>query len=211
MLLGLDALEVGDDPAAWADAGFTVQDDEVVIGRVRVRCLGDGGGADRWRLRTDPGEPEVPPSVDGLATSSTTAEPPAPVAHRNGVVALDHVVLRSPDLDRTTAALGALGLDLRRTRDVGTVERPMQQRFFRLGDVILELVGPSAPTGDGPTSIWGYALVSDDIDATAAALGDACSSPKEAVQPGRRIATIRTRELGIGVTLAVMTPHVKGR
>lgn len=209
MVLGLDALEVGDGPAAWAAAGFAVQDGEVVIGRVRIRCLDDGGGADRWRLRTDPEGPEVPPSVDGLATSGTTAEPAAPVSHPNGVVALDHVVLRSPDLDRTTAALGELGLDLRRTRDLGTAERPVQQRFFRLGDVILELVGPRAPTGGGPCTIWGYAVVSDDLDATAASLGDRCSPPKEAVQPGRRIATIRTRELGIGVTLAVMTPHVR--
>ncbi|HEU5083135.1 MAG TPA: VOC family protein [Acidimicrobiales bacterium] len=211
MVLGLDALEVGDDPAAWSAAGFAVQDGEVVIGRVRIRCLDDGGGADRWRLRTEPGGPDVPSSVDGLATSTTTDEPAPPVVHPNGIVAVDHVVLRSPDLDRTTAAFGALGLDLRRTRDVGTADRPMQQRFFRLGDVILELVGPSTPAGDGPCSIWGYAVVSDDLDATAEALGDACSPPKEAVQPGRRIATIRTRELGIGVTLAVMTPHVKAR
>lgn len=209
MVLGLDALEVGDDPAAWVAAGFVVHDDEVVVGRVRVRCLGDGAGADRWRLRTDPDEPAPPRTVDGLATTATDAEPAAPGSHPNGIVGLDHVVLRSPDLDRTTAALGALGLDLRRSRDVGTVDRPMQQRFFRLGDVILELVGPSTPMGDGPCSIWGYALVSDDIDATAASMGDACSPPKEAVQPGRRIATIRTRDLGIGVTLAVMTPHVR--
>lgn len=209
MVLGLDALEVGDDPAAWAAAGFTVHDGEVVIGRVRIRCLDDDGGADRWRLRTEPGGPDLPRSVDGLATSTTTDEAAPPVAHPNGVVALDHIVLRSPDLDRTTAALGSLGLDLRRTRDVGTAERPVQQRFFRLGDVILELVGPSTPMGDGPCSIWGYAVVSDDLEATAATLGEACSSPKEAVQPGRRIATIRTRALGIGVTLAVMTPHVR--
>jgi len=209
VILGLDALEVGDDPTAWAAAGFAVHDGEVVVGRVRIRCLDDGAGADRWRLRTDPDPVAVPRSVDGLATSTTDAEPAEPISHPNGIVGFDHLVLRSPDLDRTTAAFGALGLDLRRTRDVGTGERAMQQRFFRLGDVILELVGPPTPSGDGPCAIWGYALVSGDVDATAASLGDRCSPPKDAVQPGRRIATIRTRDLGIGVTLAVMSPHVR--
>ena len=208
----LDALDVGDPVSAWADAGFTVHrhelaGDEVVIGTVRIRCLGDGDGHDRWRLRTDRDVTDV----DGIATTTTQEAPPAPVEHPNRVVRIDHVVLRSPDLDRTTEALGGLGLDLRRIRDVGSGERAFQQRFFRLGEVILELVGPARPGGDGPCRIWGYALVSEDIDASAAVLGDRCSPPKEAVQPGRRIATIRTEALGIGPTLALMTPHVRGR
>ena len=207
MAVWLDALVVGDEPGSWAAAGFALDRDEVVIGTVRVACTGDGAGADRWRLRVD--DEDVPPSVDGIATSTTDREPAEPVEHPNGVVALDHVVLRSPDLDRTTEALGGLGLDLRRTRDVGRGERAMQQRFFRMGGVILELVGPPAPSGQGPCTIWGLALVTEDIDASAAHLGAACSAPKPAVQPGRRIATVRTRELGIGPTIALMTPHVR--
>ncbi|MFP5322075.1 MAG: VOC family protein [Acidimicrobiia bacterium] len=203
--MDLDALEVGDDPAAWEAAGFSLVGDEVVIGAVRVRCLGDGEGHDRWRLRGD----DVPAHVDGIATTATTAAPATPVEHPNGITRFDHVVLRSPDLERTTEALAGIGLDLRRVRDVGAGEGAFQQRFFRLGDVILELVGPPRPRGDGPCTIWGYALVSEDIDATAAALGERCSAPKEAVQPGRRIATLRTRDLGIGPTIAVMTPHVR--
>lgn len=206
MAVWLDALVTGDEPEAWASAGFSVDGDEVVVGGVRILCTGDGGGNDRWRLRAD--DP-VPAAVDGIATSTTDLDPPAPVAHPNGVVAFDHVVLRSPDLERTTDALASIGLDLRRTRDVDLGEHAVQQRFFRMGEVILELVGPPAPAGDGPCRIWGYALVSDDIDASAAHLGDRCSAPKQAVQPGRRIATVRTRELGIGPTIALMTPHVR--
>jgi hypothetical protein len=202
----LDALVVGDDPAAWASAGFTVEGDEVAIGTVRVRCVGDGAGADRWRLRADD---DVPRSVDGIETATTSEGPPAPGVHPNGVTRVDHVVLRSPDLDRTTEALGSLQLELRRTRDVDLGEQSVQQRFFRMGEVILELVGPPSPTGDGPCRIWGYALVTEDIDASAAHLGDRCSAPKPAVQPGRRIATVRTRELGIGPTIALMSPHVR--
>lgn len=203
----LDAIEVGDDPAAWASAGFVVDGDEVVIGPVRVRCLGDGAGHDRWRLRT--GGVDVGTHVDGIATTTTDQLGPAGVTHPNGVTGFDHLVLRSPDLDRTTEALGAIGLDLRRTRDLGEGEHAFQQRFFRLGDVILELVGPARSTGDGPCTIWGLALVSPDLDATAAELGERCSPPKDAVQPGRRIATVRTEALGIGPTIAIMTPHVR--
>ena len=206
MAVWLDALVTGDEPEAWAAAGFTVDGDEVVIGTVRILCTGDGAGSDRWRLRADD---DLPPSVDGIATTSTDQDPPSRATHANGVVAFDHVVLRSPDLDRTTTALAAIGLDLRRTRDVDLGEQSVQQRFFRMGEVILELVGPAEPAGDGPSRIWGYALVTDDIDASAAHLGDRCSAPKPAVQPGRRIATVRTRELGIGPTIALMTPHVR--
>ena len=206
MAVWLDALVTGDEPEAWTSAGFSVDGDEVVVGGVRILCTGDGGDSDRWRLRAD--DP-VPASVDGIATSTTDLDPPAPTVHPNGVVAFDHVVLRSPDLDRTTDALAALGLDLRRTRDVDLGEHAVQQRFFRMGEVILELVGPPAPAGDGPCRIWGYALVTDDIDASVTHLGDRCSAPKTAVQPGRRIATVRTRELGIGPTIALMTPHVR--
>lgn len=210
MTVWLDALEVGDDPGAWAGAGFRVDDDEVRVGTVGIRCLGDGAGHDRWRLRADPEAP-APSSVDGIATTVVAPDAPGgePGAHPNRVVAFDHVVLRSPDLERTTEALGALGLDLRRVREVGVGADAFEQRFFRLGEVILELVGPANPAGTGPCRIWGYALVTEDIDASAAFLGDGCSAPKDAVQPGRRIATVRSRELGIGPTIALMTPHVR--
>lgn len=203
----IDELVLGDDPEAWEAAGFAVDGDVVVIGTVRVRCTGDGGDPSRWTLR--PLDDELPRSVDGIATSPSTASLPDPVTHPNRVTEMDHVVLRSPDLDRTTAAIEALGADCRRVRDVGEGDRAFQQRFFRFGPVIIELVGPAAPAGDGPATIWGYACVVDDLDAAVEAMGDAVGEAKDAVQPGRRIATVRTRELGISVPVALMTPHVR--
>ena len=38
-------------------------------------------------------------------------------------------------------------------------------------------------------------------------VGDRVGTPKDAVQPGRRIATLRHRDLGLGLPVAVMTPH----
>lgn len=67
--------------------------------------------------------------------------------------------------------------------------------------------GTAAPTSDEPTSIFGLALVTTDLDATAASLGAFMGTPKSAVQPGRRIAGMRHRDLGIGLPIAVMSPH----
>lgn len=202
-LLRLEAIVVGDEPDDWEAAGFTVDGSRIDIGDITVECLGDGSRP-RWRLS---GEDGLPDSIDGLSTQigasvSSTAVPP----HRNEAVDIDHVVLASPDLDRTTEAFAALGVECRRIREVPGSDPAMQQRFFRLGGVILELVGAAEPTGDGPMSIWGLACNVADIDAAAQRLGPACGAPKDAVQPGRRIATVRTRDLGISLPIALMTP-----
>ena len=49
-------------------------------------------------------------------------------------------------------------------------------------------------------------LTTEDLDAAASRIGPARIGPvSDAVQPGRRIATVRT-ELGLGVPVALMTP-----
>jgi hypothetical protein len=120
--------------------------------------------------------------------------------HPNGATRIDHLVFMTPDLPRTTGALVGLGLDVRRERDAGA----FQQVFFRLGEVILELVGP-VEAGPGPSSLWGLTFAVDDLDATAAFLGDRVGRVKDAVQPGRRITTLRGKEIGIGPAIAFMS------
>jgi hypothetical protein len=57
--------------------------------------------------------------------------------------------------------------------------------------------------------VWGVVFVVEDLDATVAWLGpDVVSTPRDAVQSGRRIASIR-REVGLGLPVALMTPHVR--
>lgn len=208
MAAALTELVVGDDPSSWRAAGFTVEDDRVLVGSVHLRLVGstDGRGIVGWAMSGL----DADTAIDGLPT---TAAPPAidrpPAVHANGVVAFDHLVLLSPDLDRTTAALAEVGIEPRRRRDVGTDAEPRQQVFFWIGEPILELVGPRQPSGDGPSRFFGLALTVDDIDATAADLGDAVGRVKDAVQPGRRIATLRHRDLGLSVPVAFMSAHVR--
>jgi hypothetical protein len=180
----LDELLVADPPGVWADLGFTVAGDEVVVGGVRIRLGVEGQGIVGWSLRTGP--PDAPPE---------------PVQHPLGVSGIDHVVMLTPDFDRTLGALRADGFDHRSTRDAGNGFR---QAFFVLGPCLLELGGPA----EGDTRLWGLTLVVDDIHAAAARLGNRLGHVKDAVQAGRRIATVRP-EAGLSVPLALITPRAK--
>jgi hypothetical protein len=59
-----------------------------------------------------------------------------------------------------------------------------------------------------PARFWGLAFTVADLDAIAERLGNRLSGPRDAVQPGRRIATLRG-EAGIGPAVAFMTPAVR--
>jgi hypothetical protein len=205
----IDEILVGDPPEAWAAAGFTVDDDGTCrIGTVRVRLVGREGGKRilGWSLRDAPEARLADGRLDGLPTTSSAADPAVPATHANGATHIDHVVLLSPNLPRTTAALEALGLVQRGERDTDTYGAPMRQIFFRLGEVILELVGSPEP-GEGDPGFFGLAITVTDLDAAARLLGERLGAPKDAVQEGRRIATLRHRDLGMSVATALMSPE----
>jgi hypothetical protein len=190
----LDEIVLADPPDVWQALGFDVVDEVVALGGVRIRLGGVGEGIVSWSLRNLESD-----DLDGLSTSTSHASPPAPVEHPIGATAVDHVVALTPDFDRTVGKLRAAGLDYRRTREAGNGYR---QAFFVLGPCLLELGGPAR----GEVRFWGLTLVVDDLGAAAERLGDRLGRVKDAVQPGRRIATLRP-EAGVGVPLALMTPR----
>lgn len=204
----VDEITVADGPDAWSALGFAVDEGTCVVGGVRIRLAGSktGRGLTGWSLR-DAGSTEL----DGLPTSLSDRRPPTDApTHANGIAALDHVVAISPDLDRTVAALEGAGLDLRRIREAPTPAGAPRQAFFRLGATILEVVQEPAEAseragGDRAAFFWGLAFVAADLDATVAGLGDRVSEARDAVQPGRRIATLR-RSAGLSVPVALITP-----
>ena len=209
MTATLDELVVADEPDAWANAGFRVDEDACDIGTVRVRLAGRDAGRriTGWSLRDLEGD-----ELDGLPTMPSSA--PARESaerHPNHVTQLDHVVAFSPDLDRTVAALTAAGLDLRRVREEPTPAGAPRQAFFRIGEAILEAIqvpdgSPVMENPDGPAGFWGVAFVVDDIEAAVAGFPDGhASQPRPAVQEGRMIATLR-REAGLALPVAFMTP-----
>ena len=209
MAVTIDEILVGDPREAWEAAGFSVDADGTCrIGSVRVRLVGRDGGKRilGWSLRDAPAARLADGRLDGLPTTSSTSAPAAPAAHANGATHIDHVVLLSPDLARTTAALGVLGIEPRGERETDSYGAPMRQVFFRLGEVVLEQVGDTEP-GNGDPGFFGLAITVDDLDATAALLGEHLGAPKDAVQAGRRIATLRHRDLGMSVATALMSPE----
>jgi hypothetical protein len=211
----LEELELGGTPDPWERAGFRPSPDgTVALGATRLRFTGvEPAGIRAWALRGA----RTAGDIDGLPTraiapASRRAPPgePAPLppgepgpAHPNGALRLDHLVVFTPDLERTFAALADAGLDLRRVREAGTPEHPVRQGFYRLGEPILEVVGDLEPPG--PARFWGLVLVVADLDALAAAMGEGVGRVKAAVQPGRRIATAR-ESAGFGLPVAFMTP-----
>lgn len=207
MTVTVDALDVADPPDAWARAGFSVDPDGTCrVGHVRIRLVGDdhGTGITGWALRGLPGHGPVE-DLDGILTRRSATNIADPGTHPNGATAIDHVVLLSPDLRRTVSSLGAIGVQPRRERDADLGGRPMRQVFFRLGELILEVVGSPETASDGPSKLWGITYVVDDIDATAAFFGNHTAPIKDAVQPGRRITTVRNRDFGMSVRTAVIS------
>lgn len=192
----IQQLTIGADPAAWRTAGFAVEGDATSAGGVGLAFV-PAEGILGWRLNRDAGE------VDGLPLAAP-ADPAVSVgSHPNGVILIDHLVVLTHDLERTTDALREIGLERRRVREVETANGTLRQGFFRLGEVILEVV-EHARVDPGPARFWGITFAVDDLDAAAELLGDRLGSIRDAVQPGRRIATVR-REAGLGLPVALIS------
>lgn len=161
----------------------------------------------------DDGAPDV---VDGLTVSLGTVSlgpvSRSPVSRStvlgarpqpNGALALDHVVVMTDSIERTSSALHTgLGLEQRRVRETATV----RQAFHRFADegatkgCIVELVESDRVR---QPSIWGVVVIVADLDATVAAAPQLIGRPKPAVQPGRQIATV-DRTAGLPVAVAFM-------
>jgi hypothetical protein len=197
-------LLVADPTELWRDLGFVVDDDGTWISRIFHQLGVPGKGVVAWTLR----------GVDFLTELPASDEPPPTVRptpeHPNGVIGLDHVVIGTPDLGRTVGAFEAAGIKLRRTRDTGDAGRPTTQAFFRLGETIMEIVGPTNASSPGPARFYGLAFTVSDLDATARFFGQRLRPAKDAVQPGRRIATL-DRAVGSTVPLAFMSPDPQVR
>ncbi len=220
------SLTVADDPEAWEGAGYTVIDGVVKVGATTIGLTGRTDdralrGIRDWTV-SGLDAPAGGGSIDGINTTFTplpgssaeeagdevTGEGDGTTGHPNGATGIDHVVIATPDLDRTIAAFAAVGLAVRRIRETESYGAPMRQAFLRLGPTIVEVVGGHEGTGESaeeaPATWFGLALDAADLDATATLLGDGLGRIKPAVQEGRRIATLRHKTFGMSVATALM-------
>ena len=177
---------LGDPPEVWERLGFAPDADGVVaLGEERLHLTGRGGGI--LRITAPQLTAEDP---DGLPLGAAEPEADARAEHPNGATVVDHVVALTGSASRTVAALQAAGLDLRREME--------GMAFLRLGPYILEVVERE---GGDPPSFWGLVVVVPDPGAV-----PGTGPMRDAVQPGRRIATVRDGLLG--TKLALMSRRV---
>ena len=209
-------LRVATRPEAWAAAGFAVEDGSTRIGATRIRFEPDAevtrGAILGWSLAGVAGD-----DFHGLETTLLDAEAVAAAdarsapEHPNSALSIDHVVAFSPELERTVAAFERSGVRCRRLREPDREDAgpgpDLRQAFFRLGETLAEVVEvePDRAAPGGRARFWGLTAVLSDLDRAVAELGERVGSISEAVQPGRRIATIR-REAGLGLPVALITP-----
>ncbi len=199
------AIDVALDRSTWAGLGFTLDEEGACrVGATVVRLVGTAGPGESvlpaWDLRAPMAGSD---DLDGVRTRWTTSAAAPATSHANTAVAVDHVVVRTPDTDRTFAALQGAGMELRRERTAGTGGRALRQGFFRHGEAIVEVVGPLQAAGPGPAALWGITMLVDDLDVAVALLGERAGAVRGAVQPGRRIVTVRAEATG-GLPLAFM-------
>ena len=195
----LAELVIADLPDAWRELGFEVDEqDHLDIGGVRIRLGGGGSGITAWSLM----RVNAMGSIDGLPSPVPRVLYPPPFkTHPNGATGIDHIVILSSSLDRTAAALDRAGVELKRTQES---ERG-RMGFRRLGPAVLEVVQRDELESD-EARFWGLAVVVISLEEIAERLGDRLGPINDAVQPGRRIATLRA-DAGLSVPLAFMSPE----
>jgi hypothetical protein len=110
---------------------------------------------------------------------------------------LDHVVLLVPDLEAAVEVLREAELHPRLKVEV----RGRPTAFFRVGPLLEVIESPVRAA-----AVYGVALATEEpLEVVALrwrSMGRDVTDPKPAIQPGRRIMTVRSVEAG----LAVMTP-----
>jgi catechol 2,3-dioxygenase-like lactoylglutathione lyase family enzyme len=113
----------------------------------------------------------------------------------DGVLALDHVVVRSAGMERAAALYGArLGLPMRLDRE-GAGRRLM---FFRAGETVVEIAEDSGD--DQRDRLWGLSWRVADADAARARLalaGRDVSEVRGGMKPGTRVFTVRDGTCGV--------------
>ena len=204
----VETLVISGDIERWRSLGLVVTDEgRIPLFGTSLRVVeptadDPPSGIVAWEL-SGVDAVNTPDLVDGLPTLVVSPAEPLFADHGLGAIGLDHLVVLTGDLERTSAAIAAAtGCELKRVREVG----PMRQGFHRIGGggLIVEIVERPEVGGDS-ASFWGLVVNVDDIDAACALLADQIGPAKDAVQPGRRIATVRD-DAGLGLPVALMTP-----
>lgn len=202
-MTALAEIRIAADPSGWVSLGLTqAQDGSIQVGTIRLRFVAGDEGVVAWGLAGLPAEHADVTDIDGLTTYSAEAPTGPPPPNAMHAVGFDHLIVTTSSLDRTCNAIGeTTGEAIKRIREFGAI----RQGFHRLGEAVIEVVESPKVTAD-QSSFGGLVINVADLDGLCERLGtDIVSSAKDAVQPGRRIATVRP-PVGLGMAVALMSP-----
>ncbi len=194
----LATILVGGSAEPWVALGFGLdQHGRIPLINGALEFTGEGSGL--LGISVD-GLAEWSVDVDGITVSGGSVTPA--IHHPNGAYELDHLVVMTDSLERTSDAVAeSLGFERRRIRKTDG----QRQAFHRMGPggVILEIVERPDVTTVG---LLGLVFNVLDLDGLVAGHDrEVLGLAKPATQPGRQIASVRSGA-GLGVPTAFMSP-----
>lgn len=204
-MTALAEIRIAADPAGWVRLGLTqAADGSIQVGTIRLRFVDGDGGVVAWGLDGLPAEHAGVTEIDGLPTYAAPAPVGPPPSNEMHAVGFDHLIVTTSSLDRTCQAIGDItGEAIKRIREIGEI----RQGFHRLGEAVIEVVESPKVTLDH-AGFGGLVINVADLDGLCERLGEDVVSPaKNAVQPGRRIASVR-QPVGLGLAVALMSPPI---
>jgi hypothetical protein len=203
-------LVIGDNTDSWVRAGFSVtRTGEVNFGNFVLQLIGinNNRGVIGWEFSEPIGSSIL---CDIPVTKALAPTIPSSPQHPNGVVSVDHIVLKSENIMSTVEELGIIGLQpRRRNRDE---KRNLEYVFYKTNSTIIEVISPISVSNNLSAKghiLWGIAFTCPDIFATHRHLSTLTKLPWAAVQEGRSITTLNTKELDISIKVAFLSPHIK--
>ena len=126
---------------------------------------------------------------------------------KNGISAIDHLVLLSNDLDECIKAFGASGLGIRLALDKTEPTWGGRMLFFRVGKFTLEIIQNNRNDSREEDYFWGIAYLCSNIELAVATLqknGVQHSSIREGRKAGTLVATVKSHNLGLPTLLLQM-------
>lgn len=192
--------------AAWRAAGLAASDPQEGEGHA------PDGSVRYWRNVFVPSDDAMGLFFFAIEHRSDPATRPVTVpdgAAEAALHAVDHVVVNTPDADRSIQLFGErMGIRLALDRDAP--QWGARMLFFRLGGITLEVVqrygqaGAARPTDGAGASYWGMAFRTADIDAARRRLSEAgvdVSEVRAGRKPGTRVCTVRNGTCGVPTLL----------
>ena len=128
-----------------------------------------------------------------------------------GAMHIDHVVISS-NHSAKTAELFSKTYDIEIKRTMSRPGTGAHMEFAKLDEVVLEFAGPGEPPeGEDPRArLSGFVFAVDDIDAAVKTIREAgyeVTEPKPAVQPGAKIAAVKSGTNGVPFALIQYGAH----